>query len=106
MTRAAATPAEAYGRWLRASIRDAQAKATPTVSDAPPAPTKAEYAVSRAVAGYRGDIEIVKGAPARKPLSFASRPGLNLERVGQAQPPVQSLAGSSGPHSGGFHDSD
>jgi len=107
VARAAATAAEAYNRWLSASIRDAQAKATPTVPDTPPAAPKAEDAVSSAIAGYRGNVEIVKGAPALKPLSFASRVGrLNLERIGKAQPPVQSLAGATSPRNGGFHDQD
>ncbi|WP_313619536.1 hypothetical protein [Achromobacter sp.] len=104
VARAAASPADAYSRWLTASIADAQPKAQPPVPPTPPAAPKTEDEVSRAIAGYRGDVEIVKGAPARKPLSFASRLGLNLERVGQAQPPVQSLAGARSPRNGGFHD--
>lgn len=104
VTRAAATPADAYSRWLTASIADAQPKASTAIPATPPAPSKAEDEVSRALASYRGDVEVVKGAPARKPLSFASRLGLNLERVGQAQPPVQSLAGARSPRNGGFHD--
>lgn len=102
--RAAATPADAYNRWLTASIVDAQPKPSTSIPATPPAPPKTEDEVSRAIASYRGDVEIIKGTPARKPLSFASRLGLNLERVGKAQPPVQSLAGARSPRNGGFHD--
>ncbi|MNL55911.1 hypothetical protein D3C87_1793600 [compost metagenome] len=70
----------------------------------PAAAPKAQDPIAQAVAGYRGDVEIVKGTPARKALSFASRLGLNLERIGKAQPPVQSLAGGTSARNGGFHD--
>jgi len=49
-------------------------------------------------------VQVLPGAAARKPLSFASRLGLNLERIDRAQPRVHSLAGATTPRNCGFHD--
>jgi hypothetical protein len=55
---------------------------------------------------HASQVQVLPGPAARKPLSFAMRLGLNLERIGKAQPPVQSLAGATSPRNGGFHDQD
>jgi len=53
---------------------------------------------------HDSQVQVLPGAAARKPLSFASRLGLNLERIDRAQPRVHSLAGATTPRNCGFHD--
>lgn len=88
------TKLEAYGMWLGKGPRATNTSITP--KPAPKAAALTPVHVSQ--------VQVLPSAATRKPLSFASRLGLNLERVGKAQPPMHSLAGARSPRNGGFHD--
>ncbi|MCP2517418.1 hypothetical protein M5J07_20935 [Achromobacter mucicolens] len=90
----AATKPDAYGMWLGKGPSTASTSVTPK-----PAPKAAPLTPV-----HVSQVQVLPSAAIRKPLSFAARLGLNLERVGQAQPPMHSLAGARSPRNGGFHD--
>jgi len=88
------TKPHAYGMWLGKGPSATSTSVTPKLASkaAPLTPV------------HVSQVKVLPSAATWKPLSFASRLGLNLERAGQAQPPMQSLAGARSPRNGGFHD--
>lgn len=93
-----ATKPEAYGMWLgKGSTATSISSATSTT----PKPASKAAALMPV---HASQVQVLPSSATRKPLSFASRLGLNLERVGKAQPPMHSLAGARSPRNGGFHD--
>lgn len=94
-----ATKPEAYGMWLGKEPSATTSTTSTSSATSKPAPKAAALTPVHA-----SQVQVLPSAATRKPLSFASRLGLNLERVGQAQPPMQSLAGARSPRNGGFHD--
>lgn len=114
-----ATKPEAYARWLStgstaaaetpsagagidtSNTSTSTSSASSSCASSTPAPAPDVPALTPV---HASQVQVLPGAVVRKPLSFASRLGLNFERVGEAQPPVQSLAGARSPRNGGFHD--
>ncbi|WP_152553742.1 hypothetical protein [Bordetella bronchiseptica] len=112
VARAARSAQGAYQRWLTAAVADAMARqavcapAEPMPAHAPrraprqkamppaPRPLVGE-SVSEPV--FTGEVQVLRGTPARPPLQFAASLGLTrdkLARVQAAQPPMRSLGGA------------
>ncbi|MGZ9893043.1 hypothetical protein ACXXNA_05740 [Bordetella bronchiseptica] len=112
VARAARTVQGAYQRWLTAAVADAMARRavcapvepmparaprrTPR-QKAPPSTPRPAVGENVPEAVFTGEVQVLRGTPARPPLQFAASLGLTgdkLARVYAAQPPMRSLAGA------------
>lgn len=112
VARAARTVQGAYQRWLTAAVADAMerrpvcAPVEPTPAraprrtprqKAPPSTSRPAVGETEPEAAFTGEVQVLRGTPARPPLQFAASLGLTrdkLARVQAAQPPMRSLAGA------------